>query len=576
MTTKNKLSTPEKLKIIPLGGLGEVGKNTWIFALGDNWIIVDAGLGFPFNEYPGVELILPNIDYLIENKDKLKALIITHAHEDHIGGVIRILSNINIPQVYASNLTIAVCERKFEEAGITISSKLQKVKPSEVITIGSFKVEFIRSTHSVPDCFALLIDTPVGKILFSGDFKFDFTPVDGEQFDITRLVEAGNDEIKLLISDSTNVEREGFSLSEKTVGPNLTKIFEKVSKRIFITTFSSHIHRIQQIINAAKQANKKVCILGYSMEIFTAVARETGYLTYPDNLVLPLEEILKLPENEIVIITTGSQGEQHSILARLARNEHKNLKLVPGDTIIFSTYPIPGNERAVSKLQDVLCSLGADLIYGRSQNVHVSGHACQEELKLMIALTRPKHFLPAHGDYRMLLQHAELAASMGIDPRNIYVLENGDLLELDSKNIAIVKNAINASPVYYDSILGGIVDDKILKDRLLMGQEGLILLFVVWDDDLNTIASIDLVFKGVTFNTNISEEKLSAELKDNIEKAFERMKKIGTADINNLRTISRDLIIKNTEGKLCCKPLILVFFQSPNILNCFPKSEKLD
>lgn len=558
MAKQKKSKEQSPLRIIPLGGLGEVGKNSWVFATEDNWIVIDAGLGFPFNEYPGIELIFPSLDYLIENKDKVKALIITHSHEDHIGGAIRTLTNVDIPAVYSSKLTNALLEKKCEDLGLKLKAKFKTVNPHDEITIGSIKIEFLRTTHSVPDCFALLIKTEHGDILLTGDFKFDFTPVDGEHFDIPGFVEAGNKGIKLLISDSTNVERSGFSLSEKTVGPNLVKLFEKTPKRIFITSFSSHIHRIQQIVDAAKQTSRKVCFYGYSIEIFCQIAKETGYLNYDKETVLTIDEILELPEDKIVIITSGSQGEHTSTLVKMARKEHKTLQIIPGDTIIFSANPIPGNERAVSKLQDQLSVLGANLVYGRAQNIHVSGHASQEELKLMLALTRPEHFLPAHGDYRMLVQHAELAANMGINPEKIYILQNGDVLELLNDEFNIIKNEIEASAVYYDAISGGIVDERNLKDRSTMGQEGLILLSFSLEKDMDSIKSLEFDFKGVSFKDDVSLDDLINDIKKQIDQAYQRMKKFGTLDVNNLRMVSKDLTFKITDNKLHCKPLILV------------------
>lgn len=550
------------IKIIPLGGLGEVGKNCWIVENGSDWIVIDAGLGFPFNEYPGVELIFPSNEYLIENKDKIKALIITHSHEDHIGGATRILADIDIPIVYAPKLTIALLEKKYSESKVSPKAEFKAVSSREEVTVGDIKIEFIRTTHSVPDCFALLIKTSEGNILHTGDFKFDFTPVDGEKFDIPRMVEAGNEGIKLLISDSTNVERDGFSLSEKTVGPHLQRLFEKTNKRIFISTFSSHIHRIQQILNAAKKTGKKVCIHGYSLEVFSQVARETGYLEYEEGLVVSLDEILSLPSNQVVILTSGSQGEPNSGLAKMARNEHKTLQIIPGDVVIFSANPIPGNERAVSKLQDALCELGADLVYGRQEKIHVSGHASREELNLMFALTRPEYFLPAHGDYRMLVQHAELAASQGIDTEKIFILDNGDLLELADNKVIVEKNAVETPPVYFDSIAGGVVDYKVMRDRKAMGQEGLILLYLMVDESDNDIKKIDIIFKGITLKPENEEESIIDEVKDNINKACERMKKFGTFDINSLKTVCRDITIKHSENKLFCKPLIIVMTQS--------------
>lgn len=551
----------KSLRIVSLGGLGEVGKNCWVFSYDDEFIIIDAGIGFPFNEYPGIELIFPSLDYLIDNKDKIKALVITHSHEDHIGGATRLLSNLDIPLVIAPNLAKCIIEQKVNDLGLELSTKFDVAKPSDIKEIGQLSIEFIRSTHSVPDCFALLINSPAGKVLHTGDFKFDFTPVDGEQFDIPRLVEAGQEGVKLLISDSTNVERDGFSKSEKTVGPNILKIFKDIKKRIFITTFSSHIHRIQQIIDAAEKVGRKVCIYGHSMEIFSSIAKETGYLKYNDETVVNIEEALKLPENELVVITSGSQGEPSAVLSKIAKNEHKQFKIIPGDTIIFSANPIPGNERAVSKLQDALSALGADLVYGRTHNIHVSGHGSQEEQKLMLALTKPEYFFPAHGDYRMLTRHAEIGAEMGIDPKKIFILENGDALEIFKDKIDIKKNEIVDVPVYYDTTAGGIVDAKNLKDRAVMGQEGLILSYLLVDKEAEEIKSMEFIYRGVSFKAPHDEESVNKDIENNVNKSFERMKKFGTMDIENIRPFSRDLIYKCTEDKLHCRPLIIVIVQ---------------
>lgn len=563
MTTKQKKQQNDLLQIISLGGLGEVGRNTWVFAINDDWIVIDAGIGFPFNEFPGVEILLPDIDYLLKNQEKIKALVITHAHEDHIGGAIRLLTQLNIPRVLGSNLTISLLEKRMEEIDSKANIKFEKHLPRDVATIGAFKIEFIRTTHSVPDCFALAIDTPAGKILLTGDFKFDFTPLDGEHFDVNRIVELANEGIKLLISDSTNVERAGFSQSERTVGLNLVKLFQNINKRIFITTFSSHIHRIQQIIDAAIKVNRKVCILGHSMEVFTGIARDCGYLKYSDSSVVPIDEALKLPENEIVILTTGSQGEPTSTLAKMSRKEHKTLQVIPGDTIIFSTNPIPGNERSVSKLLDELCAQGANLVYGRNQTIHVSGHACQEELKLMVALAKPEYFLPAHGDYRMQVQHAEIGANMGIDPSKIFILSNGDMLEVDKKEVNIIKNEIPTPPVYCDNMSGGIIEFVALKDRMMLGQEGIILLLASFVNESEELV-IDIIIKGVSFAENASEEKIIKEIQDTIKQTYDRMKKFGTADISNLRQICREATQKIIENKICCKPMIIKYIQETN------------
>lgn len=552
------------IKIIPIGGLGEVGRNCLLLCLENDWIIIDAGIGFPFNEYPGVEIILPNSSYLKENSDKIKALIISHAHEDHLGSAIQLLSELNIPNVIGSKLALSIIESRIKNSSIKINPKFSKVSPKDVFNVGGIKMEFIRSTHSVPDSFCIFISSCAGNIFFTGDFKFDFTPIDNEYFDIQRIVELSKEGIDLLISDSTNIERQGFSLSERTVGQNISNIFKKTKKRIFITTFSSHLHRIQQILDAALATKKKVCILGYSLELFFSVAKDTGYLKYPENLLLKLNDILKLPEDKIVIITSGSQGEIYSVLSRLSKNDYKSLSIIPGDTIIFSANPIPGNERAVSKLLDKLCLLGADLIYGRNENIHVSGHAAQEELKLMIALTRPKYFLPVHGDYRMLVQHAELAASMGIDPTNIYLIENGDILEFNKNCINVQKNQIVVNPVYMDTIGDGILDEKSINDRLTLSNDGIVIVFVTLNNEIACINAIDIIVKGVSYINNASENTFVNNVKTEIEKSFERIKKFGNADAANIKTISRDITSKLIEKSIGSKPLTMILTQDIN------------
>lgn len=549
------------VKIIPLGGLGEVGKNTWILCIGDDWVIIDAGLGFSFGEFPGVELLFPSLDYILENKDKIKALIITHAHEDHIGGTVRLFSNIEVPIIHGPPLALTIIEKKLSELNVNSSAVFNKVQPRDKVTIGSFSVEFIRTTHSVPDCFALCFETKVGKILFTGDFKFDFTPVDNDHFDIPRLVELGNEGIKLLISDSTNVEREGFGVTESSVGPNLLRVFKEAPKRIFLGTFSSHIHRIQQAIDAAIATNRKVCLFGYSMELFAEMARNTGHLKYPDDVLLSINDILALPENETVIITSGSQGEDSSTFARMAKREHKTLQVIPGDTFVFSAHPIPGNERAVSKIMDQLSEQGAYLVYGRKEGIHASGHACQEELKLMLALTRPEHFMPAHGDYRMLVNHAEIAAKMGIDPAKIYILSNGDVLEISKDRGIVHKEVVDCPIVYYDSISGGIVDQQSLKERDLMGNEGLVLLFIVLNAKTEELISLDVDFKGISLKDNHTQEKVKEVITSEIMSAYKRMKQFGTADEQNLKLISHTCAGKIAAKSFHCSPMVLVLAQ---------------
>lgn len=419
----------KKLRIIPLGGLGEIGKNITVFEYGEDIIVVDCGIAFPEDDMLGIDLVIPDVTYLNKNKEKIKGIILTHGHEDHIGALPYVLKDINVP-VYGTKLTLGLLEQKLEEHELLGIVKLKTVKQSDVIQLGCFKVEFIRSSHSIADSVALAIFTPAGIIVHTGDFKVDYTPIEGEPIDLARLAELGKKGVLLLMADSTNVEREGYTMSERTVGQTLDEIFMDSKSRILVATFASNVHRVQQVINAAVKFKRKVAICGRSMVNVVNVAMELGYMNVPEGVIIDIDNINKYPPEKLVIITTGSQGEPMSALSRMASGEHRKVEIVAGDQVIISATPIPGNEKFVSRVVNDLFKKGAKVIYEALADIHVSGHACQEELKLIHSLIKPKYFVPVHGEYRHLKQHGNLAHELGMPKENIFIMDIGNVLEI--------------------------------------------------------------------------------------------------------------------------------------------------
>ena len=453
------------LKIIPLGGLHEVGKNTCVFEINDEIILVDAGLAFPTDGMYGVNIVLPDMTYLRENRHKIKGMVVTHGHEDHIGGIAFHLKQLDIPVIYGPRLAIAMLRGKLEEAGVSDRTQLRTVLPRDVVRLGSaFFVEFIRNTHSISDSFTVALHTPVGVVIHSGDFKVDHTPIDGELFDFQRLAEHGEKGVVCLISDSTNAEVPGQTPSERSVYPNLDRVFSQAKGRLLVTTFASSIHRVNMILELAKQHNRVVSVIGRSMLNVIGHARNLGYIKCEDSLFEPLHVAQQLPDEKVLILTTGSQGEPMAALSRITRGEHRQIQIRKGDTVVFSANPIPGNTVTVVKLIDELMMQGATVIYGRDKGIHVSGHGCQEDQKLMIALTRPKFFLPAHGEHRMLVKHAQIAQSMGIPAENTAIMQNGDVVELTPESMRIA-GKVPAGVELVDATRAGIVDDSVLKQR---------------------------------------------------------------------------------------------------------------
>ena len=483
------------LKIIPLGGLLEVGKNITVFEYENEIIIVDCGLAFPEDDMLGVDLVIPDISYLEKNKDKIKGLVITHGHEDHIGAIPYLLKQINVP-IYATKLTAGLIKNKLEEHKLLKSTKLKIVKQGEKINLGKMKVEFIRSCHSIPDSVALAIHTPVGIIVHTGDFKVDYTPIDGEKMDFGRLAELGNKGVLALLSDSTNSERKGFTMSERTVGTVLDKLFLNCTKRIVVATFASNVHRVQQIVNSAVKYGRKVAVCGRSMINVIKTAVELGYMNVPENTFIDIDMIKNYTDEQLVILTTGSQGEAMSALTRMASGEHRKVEITPNDLVIISANPIPGNEKYVSKVIDDLMQIGAEVVYSSLADVHVSGHACQEEQKLMLSLVRPKYFLPVHGEYRQLMAHAKTAVQVGIPPENIFIMNNGRVMEL-TENSAKMTGVVQSGKILVDGLGIGDVGNIVLRDRQHLSQDGLIVVVLTMDSATGEVVSgPDIISRG--------------------------------------------------------------------------------
>ncbi len=487
-----------KVKLIPLGGLCEIGKNITAIEYEDEIIVIDCGLSFPDNEMYGIDLVIPDISYLLENREKVKGIFITHGHEDHIGALPYILKEINVP-VYASKFTLSLIKSKLIEFNMVSSCSLNEITLKEPIKTEHFACEFIRTCHSIADSCSLAITTPQGVIFHTGDFKIDYTPVDGEVIDLQRISEIGKRRVLLLMADSTNATREGFTISETIIGQNLTRLFRNAKGRVIVATFSSNVHRVQQVINSSITYGRKVAFSGRSMEKISQIAMDLGYLKVPKNTIIKLDDIHKYPDNKVTIITTGSQGEPMSALSRIASGSHKNIGLKEGDYIIISASPIPGNTKLITKLIDILISKGAEVIYDAMEEVHVSGHACREELKLIHSLIKPKYFVPVHGEYRHLKEHAELAKSLGMDEKNIFLLDNGDVLELTGKK-AVKAKSIHTGTVYVDGSGVGDVGNIVLRDRKVLSQDGILTAVLAIDKESKEIISgPDIISRGFVY-----------------------------------------------------------------------------
>ena len=450
----------ENLKIIPLGGIEEIGKNITVFEYENDIVIVDCGVSFPEDDMLGIDLVIPDFTYLVKNKEKIRGLVVTHGHEDHIGSIPYLIRQLNIP-IYATKLTAGLIENKLEEHHLKESTKMKVVKQGQTIVLGKMRVEFIRSSHSIPDAVALAIHTPVGTIVHTGDFKIDYTPIDDEIIDLGRLAELGNKGVLALLSDSTNAERKGYTMSESTVGEVFDKLFFNCKKRIVVATFASNVHRVQQIVNAAVANKRKIAVCGRSMINMIETAIKLKYIKAPKNLFIDIDMVKNYTDEQLVIITTGSQGEAMSALTRMANGEHKKVNITANDLVIISATPIPGNEKYVAKVIDDLMKIGAEVVYSALADVHVSGHACQEEQKLMLSLVRPKFFIPVHGEYRQLIAHSETAKSLGFDDKNIFLLTNGRILELNENEWVEICGTIIKGD--YNGEVPVIKIDKVIK-----------------------------------------------------------------------------------------------------------------
>ena len=503
------------LRIIPLGGLHEIGKNTCVFEYGDEIVLLDAGLAFPTDGMHGVNIVLPDMTYLRENREKIKGMIITHGHEDHIGGIAFHLKQLDIPVMYGPRLALALLEGKLEEAGVADRTELRTVRPRDIVRIGShFFVEFIRNTHSIADSFTVAIHTPVGIVVHTGDFKFDHTPVDGEKFDIQRLAEYGEKGVQCLISDSTNSEIPGFTPSERSVFPNLDRVFTQAKGRLLITTFASSVHRINMILELAEQHGRVVSVLGRSMLNVIAHARNLGYIKCRDDLLQPLHVTQKTPDANVLILTTGSQGEPMSAMTRIANGEHRQVKIRAGDTVVFSANPIPGNTIAVVNTIDKLMINGAKVVYGKDQGIHVSGHGCQEDQKLMLALTRPKFFLPVHGEHRMLVKHSQTAQSTGVPAENMVIIDNGDVVELTKDSIRKA-GKVKAGIELVDTSRSGMVNDRVLKERQQLAGDGVVTIAATINAQGQLFSKPDVHLRGVV--TSMSGEQLQGKVQAAIQ-----------------------------------------------------------
>lgn len=493
------MAKAKKLKIIPLGGLDEIGKNLTAIEYGNEIIMVDCGMAFPDDDMPGVDMVINDISYLEKNWSKIKGIFLTHGHEDHIGGLPYFLKAINVP-VYGTRLTLGLVEHKLKEHNLLSSVKLIRAKHGTVINAGqNFSVEFIRTNHSIADSAALAIKTPVGTVIHMGDFKIDTTPIVGDMIDLARLGELGKEGVLALMSDSTNVERPGYAMSERSVGEKFEQIFKGCNKRIIVATFASNVHRVQQIIDAAAKNGRKVAVSGRSMENIVEISILLGYMKVPEGVLINIDNIKKYRPNQVVIITTGSQGEPMSALTRMAFSDHRKVEVTKDDLIIISATPIPGNEKSVSSVINELFKIGAEVIYKALMDVHVSGHACQEELKLILALTKPKFFIPVHGEHRHLVLHKQLAESVGIPEKNCFVLSNGQVLELDQNN-AKLGAAVQAGKILVDGLGVGDVGNIVLRDRKHLSQDGLIIVVVtISHDEKKMVSHPDVISRGFVY-----------------------------------------------------------------------------
>jgi len=550
----NKSKIKSKVKVIPLGGLGEIGKNLTVFEYEEEIVIIDCGMSFPDEELPGIDLVLTDITYLLRNKDKIKGFFITHGHEDHIGGLHYVLKQINVP-IYATKLTLGLIESKLQEHNILSDCTLNMVKPGDIIETDNFNIEFIRTNHSIADSVSIALHTPIGVIVHTGDFKIDFTPIDGEIIDLQRYAQLGKKGVLLLLADSTNATREGYTMSEKTVGETLDNLFAKADGRVIVATFASSVHRVQQIANASIKNGRKIAFSGRSMEKISEVAISLGYLFIPEEMIIDLNDIKKYPNNKITIITTGSQGEPMAALTRIASGNHRSIQLEKGDMVIISSTPIPGNKKAVSSVIDDLTEKGAKVIYEAIEDIHVSGHACEQELRLIHALLKPKFFIPVHGEYMHLLSHSKIAENMGMDKSNIFILEIGDVLEF-SRNKAQMVKKVPSGRVLIDGLGIGDIGNVVLRDRKNLAKDGIITVVIAINrESRGIISGPDIITRGFVYVRD--SEELIREIRKIVSKSVDRCLDNDVTQWSEIKSTIRREVDTYVYTKMKRKPMVL-------------------
>ncbi len=544
---------PAKLRIIPLGGINEIGKNMTAIEYKDEIVIIDCGLSFPEDEMLGIDIVIPDISYILKNKDKIHGILLTHGHEDHIGALPYVLKKINVP-VFGSRLTLGLVDIKLKEHKLS-NLHLQRINPGEAIKLGAFNIEFIRTSHSIPDSCAIAIHTPMGTVFHTGDFKIDYTPIDNNVIDLHKIAELGQKGVLVMMADSTNAERPGATMSERSVGVTFENIFRNTKKRIIVATFASNVHRVQQVMEAAYKYNRKVVVSGRSMVNVVNVAVDLGILTVPEELLIDIDDMDQYEDHEIVIITTGSQGEPMAALSRMASSEHKKVEIRNGDLIVFSSTPIPGNEKLVSKVINQLFEKGAEVIYESLADVHVSGHACQEELKLMHRLVKPKYFIPVHGEHRHLRKHAKLAEDLGMQRDNIFIPQNGTIIEF-TKDYAKVNGTVPAGRVLVDGLGVGDVGNIVLRDRKHLAEDGLMVVVVtISREDRKIVAGPDIISRGFVYVRE--SEDLMDEAKEVVSKALDNCQNQNVKEWSVLKSSIKDGLKDFLYEKTKRRPMIL-------------------
>ncbi len=544
----------QKLQIIPLGGLGEIGKNMTVVRYGDDIIVIDAGLMFPDDDMLGIDLVIPDISYLVENKDMVKAIVLTHGHEDHIGALPYVMKQLSDVPVYGTQLTLGILEGRLRENGVS-SNNLVTVQAGDTIRAACFQIGFIRVSHSIADSVGLAIKTPVGTVVHTGDFKFDQTPVDGKVMDFQKFAEVSEEGVLVLMADSTNAERPGFTMSERSVGQAFDASFRSAKGRIIIATFSSNVHRIQQVIESACKYNRKVAVLGRSMVNVVNISLELGYLDVPEGVLIDIDEIRNYPSSQVVIVTTGSQGEPMSALTRMAKSDHRKVDIAPDDTIIISATPIPGNEKLVSQTIDCLLKLGANVIYERTSGIHVSGHASQEELKMMHNLIRPKFFIPVHGEYRHLVKHAQIAQDLGMPKENVFIAENGNVLEFTQEK-GMIAGKVTAGKILVDGLGVGDVGNIVLRDRRQLSQDGILIIVMTMDKASGTIvAGPDIVSRGFVYVRE--SEALMEEAREKVKQALDKCEESRISEWSAIKSNVRDALGRYLYERTKRRPMIL-------------------